>query len=499
MRLNELLNFDNIVIQCHDNPDADALSSGFALWYYFQKNGKEARFIYRGTRKLTKYNLLMMIERLNIPVEYDPELTSTPDLLVTVDCQYGQSNVTDTEATTIAVIDHHQKSGNTPELTEIRSNLGSCATLIWDMMRTEGIDVNENTEVATALYYGLYTDTNKLTEINHPLDRDLIDALVTDTDLIREMSNSNISLDELKITGKAILGYNYYEKNKCMLIEAEECDPTILGVISDFALEAEKVNICIAYYRSPLEIKFSVRSCSKEAQANEIATFISDGIGGGGGHMFKAGGIIFPEKVKEDIQEYISKKISEYFDRYQIIYAKNTTLSKIGMDKFEKIPQEVGAVKLTKIFPINTPVEIRTLEGDIDIVIEADDYLMIGIEGEIYPIKEAKLRTSYLDFGREYSRTFEYSPTIKNILTKEKKTVIEYANAVVGIGRTKIFARPLKEKEYVKLFTAWDDDKYYSGKPGDYIAVREDDPHDIYVISGELFERLYKPAKKTFR
>ncbi len=124
---------------------------------------------------------------------------------------------------------------------------------------------------------------------------------------------------------------------------------------------------------------------------------------------------------------------------------------------------------------------------------------MIGIEGEIYPIKEAKLRTSYLDFGREYSRTFEYSPTIKNILTKEKKTVIEYANAVVGIGRTKIFARPLKEKEYVKLFTAWDDDKYYSGKPGDYIAVREDDPHDIYVISGELFERLYKPAKKTFR
>ena len=150
MRLNELLNFDNIVIQCHDNPDADALSSGFALWYYFQKNGKEARFIYRGTRKLTKYNLLMMIERLNIPVEYDPELTSTPDLLVTVDCQYGQSNVTDTEATTIAVIDHHQKSGNTPELTEIRSNLGSCATLIWDMMRTEGIDVNENTEVATA-------------------------------------------------------------------------------------------------------------------------------------------------------------------------------------------------------------------------------------------------------------------------------------------------------------------------------------------------------------
>ena len=44
----------------------------------------------------------------------------------------------------------------------------------------------------------------------------------------------------------------------------------------------------------------------------------------------------------------------------------------------------------------------------------------------------------------------------------------------------------------MKLFTAWDDEKYYSGTPGDYIAVREDDEHDIYIISGELFDDLYE-------
>ena len=38
----------------------------------------------------------------------------------------------------------------------------------------------------------------------------------------------------------------------------------------------------------------------------------------------------------------------------------------------------------------------------------------------------------------------------------------------------------------------WDDEKYYSGTPGDYIAVREDDEHDIYIISGELFDDLYE-------
>ena len=37
MRLKDLLRFKNIVIQCHDNPDADALASGYALKWFFEK------------------------------------------------------------------------------------------------------------------------------------------------------------------------------------------------------------------------------------------------------------------------------------------------------------------------------------------------------------------------------------------------------------------------------------------------------------------------------
>lgn len=32
MKLKELLHYDNIVIQCHDNPDADAIASGYGLY-----------------------------------------------------------------------------------------------------------------------------------------------------------------------------------------------------------------------------------------------------------------------------------------------------------------------------------------------------------------------------------------------------------------------------------------------------------------------------------
>lgn len=34
MMLEELLGYDRITIQCHDNPDADAIASGFGLYCF---------------------------------------------------------------------------------------------------------------------------------------------------------------------------------------------------------------------------------------------------------------------------------------------------------------------------------------------------------------------------------------------------------------------------------------------------------------------------------
>ena len=63
-------------------------------------------------------------------------------------------------------------------MVRIRSDIGSCSTLCWDMIREAGLNPNDNRLLATALYYGLYTDTNRLSEVSHPLDRDMMDTLV---------------------------------------------------------------------------------------------------------------------------------------------------------------------------------------------------------------------------------------------------------------------------------------------------------------------------------
>ncbi len=494
MKLKDLLRFKKVVIQCHDNPDADALASGYALKWFFEKNNKDVRFIYRGRYEVKKSNLLIMIKKLEIPVEYAPFISDEedPDLLITVDCQYGEKNVTKTSAKKIATIDHHRKLKDVSDpLININSDLGSCSTLVWKMLKDEGYDPNENKFVATALYYGLYTDTNRLSEVSHPIDRDMLDSLNYNKSIVTEMSNSNISLNELQITGKAILNYEYHESNKYLVIEAEPCDPSILGVISDFALETEGVDVCVAFFVGTYEVKFSVRSCSKEVYANELAAFLADGIGGGGGHILKAGGTIKPDLLTKPAKEVINERLALYYDTYLVIYAKDTTLDTSRMTRYSKIQQMMGVVKLSDVFPVGTHVNIRTLEGDVDTVIDEEAYLMIGVEGEIYPISEQKVKSSYEFTSFRYTREFEYEPRIKNSSTGEIKFVLPYAKTVRSLGSSIIFAQPLTQP--VKLFTAWTEDKYYSGRVGDYIAVRADDEHDIYIINRDIMDKSYKP------
>ena len=134
MKLSDLLQFDNIIVQCHDNPDADALASGFGVYEYLRMNGKSPRLVYGGRNIIHKSNLVLMVDSLGIPIEH-VDFLDNPQLLVTVDCQYGGGNVTFFKAENVAVIDHHRVSGELPAMNRVMSYMGSCATIVWDMLR----------------------------------------------------------------------------------------------------------------------------------------------------------------------------------------------------------------------------------------------------------------------------------------------------------------------------------------------------------------------------
>ena len=200
MKLSDLLVYNEIWIQCHDNPDPDAIGSGFALYVYYRSMGKYVRLFYSGKNRISKNNLLIMTEMLDIPLEYiSPEeaaLSEAPGLLLTVDCQYGSGNVTRIKAKNIATIDHHPMESGIGDNLRICPGLGSCATLVWKMLCEEKYPVNTDRKMGTALYYGLYTDTNQFSELFGAEDLDMRDALVIDSHIMQKLRKSGL----MKIT-----------------------------------------------------------------------------------------------------------------------------------------------------------------------------------------------------------------------------------------------------------------------------------------------------------
>ena len=246
MKLNSLEKFNEIVVQVHDNPDADAVASGFAIYTYFKEKGKSVRLIYGGRNKIAKSNMCLMVETLNIPIEHIKEMQKV-ELLITVDCQYGEGNVTRFEADNIAMIDHHHTGKESDDMAEIRSHLVSCATVCYDMLLAEGYDVNANEVLATALYYGLFMDSNELSEIRHPLERDMLDDLKINATLINRYTHANFTLEEMETAGIAMLRYNHDENKRLVVIKSKPCDPNVLGIIGDFVLQVDTVDICIIF------------------------------------------------------------------------------------------------------------------------------------------------------------------------------------------------------------------------------------------------------------
>lgn len=489
MELKQLLEFNDIVIQCHDDPDADTIASGFGVYRYLKAHGKQPRLIYGGDRQLTKTNLKVMLKLLEIPLQWASELEA-PQLLVTVDCVHGERNVTDFAAERYAAIDHHKITENIPEMSEIRSNYGSCATIVCQLLENEGYPLEEDIRLSTALYYGLYSDTACFSEVKHPADRDLRDFAHVDKSVMTLLANCVLSLPELRIAGDALNRVQYNEKNRYAVAIAEPCDPNILGYINDLVLQVDSVDVSVVGCFVKRGFKVSVRSCTAGIHADELARFITDG--NGGGHRQKAGGIIL--SAAADLQKELVDRLDSYYGSFDIIRADEYSPDISSMRKYRKLPETAGFAKTTDIVPAGTDIIIRMIEGDLDIIAADSTYIMIGRNGNIYPISSERFGKLYTASDAPYQIISEYDP---RIITRDQHDIriAQYARCCVSDRNNScIFARRLDRT--LKLFTSWDSSNYMLGEVGDYFAVRSDDLSDMYVIPREQFEPVYRETEE---
>ncbi len=501
MRLSDFDNYNTITIQCHDNPDADALGAGYGLYCYFLSKGKDVHLVYSGRNTISKANLKLMVEKLDIPIEYIPpdQLKYVEGLLITVDCQYGSGNVTKIEAEQVAVIDHHPLETKDTEHLRIQSNLGSCATLVWIMLREEGYLIKEDMNLGTALYYGLYSDTNQFAELSNPLDMDMRESVSYNKSMLTLFRNSNLSLRELEIAGVALIRYNYNEDYHFAVIKALPCDPNILGLISDFLLQVDEINTCAVYNEGADGFKLSVRSCIKEVKANELAAYLTQDIGSGGGHYEKAGGFIskmlYEKKYPAVHSEaYFNNRMTEYFESFEIVYARDIEINVQEMVAYQRVKVPMGYVKASDFLKAGASISIRNQECNIDLVVDDEMYFTIESDGTVHSMGQEIFQKYHMPTEEHISTGYyektEYIPNIKDWTDGSTYLLTDCVKICIPKDEFCIYAKKLDK--CVKVFAKWDNEKYLLGMPGDYLAVNVDDLHNVFIEPGYDFLRNYE-------
>lgn len=314
--LRQLLSYKKICIQCHDNPDADAIASAFGVYRYLTAHGVEASIVYGGPGAIKKTNTKLLVKECAIPIEYVRAISGF-DLLLLVDCQYGQGNVELFPAEEVAIIDHHPRAVEPCDRYLIESEYQSCSTLVYELLLEEGYPVKEDQSLTVALLYGVYTDTSCFADLFHSADMAMRTALFAEQPLFERLTKANMSVSELLVASDAMYGHYFDFERRFAIVEALTCEQTVLGIIGDFMIQVDVVHLSFACTEAGAGYQISLRSCHERLPANKIAAYVCDGIGSGGGHEKKAGGRIVKEKM---LEKYGEKSI---FDVVELLLCRH--------------------------------------------------------------------------------------------------------------------------------------------------------------------------------
>ena len=290
---------DEVFLQPHNVPDPDAIAATFGLQHLLEHYGVTAKIVYES--ELEKANALKMIEIFEIDLSLSATVATlgAEDWAVLVDVQKGNSNVTDLATDEVAVVDHHEYMGDKGyRFEDVRPEIGACSSIIADYYFENEITPPRN--VATALLYGIFMDTDNLTRGVNQLDIDMLYRLYSHADiaLINDLKGNQISRKDLVDYAKAFNTVEVYGELGFLCLD--NGNDSLLGSAGDIIITISGVNVVVAYSPRENGIKFSTRSIDKRIKANELVRNILESVGFGGGHESMAGGFLPKENLDEN-------------------------------------------------------------------------------------------------------------------------------------------------------------------------------------------------------
>ncbi len=293
------------------NADPDAIASALALKRLFSRRVKEVRIM--AVNRIARPDNLAMLRYLSITIEdWDENIVNEPLRFALVDSQ-AHHHVRFSGISFSCVIDHHPLQADNPadaDYADIRPAYGATSTMLFEYMRTAKI--KPSVSLATALLYGIRTDTAALTRGLGVADLRAYHALNTwaDPALLLRIVRSEYLPEWLPEFAKAIKSLQLCKKGKIAYVdEVESAD--ILVVLADFFTKVHGLRWVAV---GGIADGYLIVIFRSDGLSINVGTFASEAFGEfglAGGHEAMARAELPLENLpqKTDLQEFLKQRL----------------------------------------------------------------------------------------------------------------------------------------------------------------------------------------------
>lgn len=302
-----------LLVLTHDNPDPDALASGKALAHLFsQAWGIPSRLAYRGL--VTRAENKAMLELLT--PEWQP-LEGVGDwgdysAIALVDTQPGAGNNSlPPDVVPNIVIDHHHPLRSALEkvpFSDIQTEIGSTVSVVY--LYLEAARILPDAQLATAIFYGIQTDTRGLTRGSSLLDQEIYFKMLPliDRDLLVRIEQAGLPRDYFRAFVRGLQSA-WVHRHTVVSYLGEIHRPDFVAELADILIRLEKSRavLCMGYHGATLYL--SMRTASPEYDAGTMIQKVISGLGRAGGHGVMAGGQVpLTHRAPDEIAVEIERK-----------------------------------------------------------------------------------------------------------------------------------------------------------------------------------------------
>jgi nanoRNase/pAp phosphatase (c-di-AMP/oligoRNAs hydrolase) len=308
-------NANSILILPHNDPDPDAIASAVALRHLLaERSGVEGHIVYRGivgraeNKALGRY-LGYPLRRL----ERSDLLQSVPIALVDTQPSAGNNSLPP-ESSVAIVFDHHPRREATAAATfaDVRPDVGATSTILMQYLQAADIEITP--PLATALFYGIKTDTMGLARDASPDDIAAYFYLQPriDVDALVEIERAKVPAEYFEGLVDALQAAHVYD-GVVISYMGPMRRPDMAAEMADILLRLENTSwiICMGVYKD--ELIMSVRTWSQQVSAGELAQEIVGDRGTAGGHGSMAGGQILLEgETPEGLAQRLTARALQY-------------------------------------------------------------------------------------------------------------------------------------------------------------------------------------------